>query len=151
MLDNRTAKSFLSRIQACFSKTIFISLNTLQWMGSNLIAKGCLRFLHLLFHGGYLLKQATTKINVAVDSLPQFQCCKLNYPDASPQHAGTIHIGSERYTTIQSIFNLHCSTKNQKLYFFSPKCLFDLDYRVRAFFFFGDAPFDFSWPLSITI
>ncbi|KAK4262173.1 hypothetical protein QN277_027759 [Acacia crassicarpa] len=38
---------------------------------------------------------ATTKINVAVDSLPQFQCCKLNYPDAGPQHAGTIHIGSE--------------------------------------------------------
>ncbi|KAJ8770654.1 hypothetical protein K2173_021301 [Erythroxylum novogranatense] len=38
---------------------------------------------------------ATTKINLAVDKLPQFQCCKLNYPDAGPQHMGTIHIGSE--------------------------------------------------------
>ncbi|XP_054825057.1 uncharacterized protein LOC129322728 isoform X2 [Prosopis cineraria] len=38
---------------------------------------------------------ATTKINVAVDRLPQFQCCKINYPDAGPQHSGTIHIGSE--------------------------------------------------------
>ncbi|KAL9378525.1 hypothetical protein Peur_029860 [Populus x canadensis] len=38
---------------------------------------------------------ATTKINLAVDKLPQFQCCKLNQPDAGPQHVGTIHIGSE--------------------------------------------------------
>ncbi|KAL9341080.1 hypothetical protein Peur_067299 [Populus x canadensis] len=38
---------------------------------------------------------ATTKINLAVDKLPQFQCCKLNHPDAGPQHMGTIHIGSE--------------------------------------------------------
>ncbi|KAG6767936.1 hypothetical protein D5086_014627 [Populus alba] len=38
---------------------------------------------------------ATTKINLAVDKLPQFQCCKLNHPDAGPQHVGTIHIGSE--------------------------------------------------------
>lgn len=28
--------------------------------------------------------QATTKINLAVDKLPQFQCCKLNHPDAGP-------------------------------------------------------------------
>ncbi|WCJ24909.1 Pyridine nucleotide-disulfide oxidoreductase domain-containing protein 2 [Euphorbia peplus] len=38
---------------------------------------------------------ASTKINIAVDKLPQFTCCKLNHPDAGPQHMGTIHIGSE--------------------------------------------------------
>ncbi|KAG1368501.1 pyridine nucleotide-disulfide oxidoreductase domain-containing protein 2 [Cocos nucifera] len=37
----------------------------------------------------------TTKINLAVDKLPQFQCCKPNPPQAGPQHIGTIHIGSE--------------------------------------------------------
>ena len=42
------------------------------------------------------MEQATTKINLAVDTLPQFHCCKLSHPDAGPQHVGTIHIGSER-------------------------------------------------------
>ncbi|KAJ6740087.1 PHYTOENE DEHYDROGENASE [Salix purpurea] len=45
---------------------------------------------------------ATTKINLAVDKLPQFQCCKLNHPDAGPQHVGTIHIGSESMEEIDS-------------------------------------------------
>ncbi|CAK7339569.1 unnamed protein product [Dovyalis caffra] len=45
---------------------------------------------------------ATTKINLAVDKLPQFQCCKLNHPDAGPQHMGTIHIGSESMEEIDS-------------------------------------------------
>lgn len=76
-----------------------------EW-SSSYIAKGCLRFLLLLFHGEYLLKQATTKINVAVDRLPQFQCCKLNFPDAGPQHTGTIHIGSERYINIEFDINV---------------------------------------------
>ncbi|XP_066324979.1 uncharacterized protein [Miscanthus floridulus] len=38
---------------------------------------------------------ATTKINVAVDRLPQFQCCKDSNPEGGPEHMGTIHIGSE--------------------------------------------------------
>ncbi|XP_062010843.1 uncharacterized protein LOC133727254 [Rosa rugosa] len=38
---------------------------------------------------------ATTKINIAVDQLPQFKSCKLSHPHAGPQHMGTIHIGSE--------------------------------------------------------
>lgn len=37
---------------------------------------------------------ATTKINVAVDRLPQFQCCNTNL-EGGPEHMGTIHIGSE--------------------------------------------------------
>ncbi|KAK6125533.1 hypothetical protein DH2020_040724 [Rehmannia glutinosa] len=41
---------------------------------------------------------ATTKINLAVDKLPQFQCCKLNGSGAGPQHMGTIHIGSESHS-----------------------------------------------------
>lgn len=47
----------------------------------------------------YLLEQATTKINVAVDKLPKFKCCKLGDPSSGPQHVGTIHIGSERFAT----------------------------------------------------
>ncbi|KAL1536330.1 pyridine nucleotide-disulfide oxidoreductase domain-containing protein 2 [Salvia divinorum] len=45
---------------------------------------------------------ATTKINLAVEKLPQFHCCKLNSPDAGPQHMGTIHIGAERMEEIES-------------------------------------------------
>ncbi|XP_077233340.1 FAD/NAD(P)-binding oxidoreductase family protein isoform X2 [Tasmannia lanceolata] len=37
----------------------------------------------------------TTKINLAVDRLPQFQCCKPTLLEAGPQHMGTIHIGAE--------------------------------------------------------
>lgn len=50
-----------------------------------------------------LLEQGTTKINLAVDKLPQFSCCKLSHPDPGPQHAGTIHIGSERYAIISGL------------------------------------------------
>lgn len=38
---------------------------------------------------------ATTKINLAIDRLPQFKSCNLSHPDAGPQHTGSIHIGSE--------------------------------------------------------
>lgn len=38
---------------------------------------------------------ATTKINVAVDKLPQFYCCATDTDGPGPQHIGTIHIGSE--------------------------------------------------------
>ncbi|KAJ7953004.1 pyridine nucleotide-disulfide oxidoreductase domain-containing protein 2 [Quillaja saponaria] len=44
----------------------------------------------------------TTKINVAVDKLPEFQCCKLSHPNSGPQHVGTIHIGSESMEEIDS-------------------------------------------------
>ncbi|KAI3768015.1 hypothetical protein L2E82_18446 [Cichorium intybus] len=44
-------------------------------------------------HSDY--SSATTKINLAVDKLPQFKSCNLGYPEAGPQHMGTIHIGSE--------------------------------------------------------
>ncbi|KAB1214575.1 Pyridine nucleotide-disulfide oxidoreductase domain-containing protein 2 [Morella rubra] len=44
----------------------------------------------------------TTKINLAVDQLPEFKCCKLGHPDAGPQHVGTIHIGSESMEEIHS-------------------------------------------------
>lgn len=64
----------------------------------------------LIFNQSYLitmwfhsLKQATTKINIAVDKLPQFQCCKMSHPDAGPQHMGTIHIGSEKYPFISML------------------------------------------------
>ncbi|XP_021714517.1 pyridine nucleotide-disulfide oxidoreductase domain-containing protein 2-like [Chenopodium quinoa] len=46
----------------------------------------------------------TTKINLAVDKLPQFDCCnsKMSHLDAGPQHVGTIHIGSESMEEIHS-------------------------------------------------
>ncbi|XP_045831934.1 pyridine nucleotide-disulfide oxidoreductase domain-containing protein 2 [Trifolium pratense] len=51
-------------------------------------------------HSDY--SSATTKINVAVDKLPQFQCCKLDHSQAGPEHVGTIHIGSESMDEIHS-------------------------------------------------
>ncbi|XP_044470204.1 pyridine nucleotide-disulfide oxidoreductase domain-containing protein 2 [Mangifera indica] len=51
-------------------------------------------------HSDY--SSGTTKINLAVDKLPQFSCCKLSHPDPGPQHAGTIHIGSESMEEIHS-------------------------------------------------
>ncbi|GJM95071.1 hypothetical protein PR202_ga11767 [Eleusine coracana subsp. coracana] len=47
---------------------------------------------------------ATTKINVAVDRLPQFQCCKGINPEGGPEHMGTIHIGSESMEEIDIAF-----------------------------------------------
>lgn len=44
---------------------------------------------------------ATTKINVAVDRLPQFHCCKDINPEGGPEHMGTIHIGSESMEEIE--------------------------------------------------
>lgn len=57
-------------------------------------------FLRAIKYSDY--SSATTKINVAVDRLPQFNCCKLSHPDAGPQHVGTIHIGSESMEEIHS-------------------------------------------------
>lgn len=45
----------------------------------------------------HLSKQGTTKINLAVDKLPDFHCCKSV---DELQYTGTIHIGSERYVAI---------------------------------------------------
>nr|GEX53754.1 pyridine nucleotide-disulfide oxidoreductase domain-containing protein 2 [Tanacetum cinerariifolium] len=53
-----------------------------------------------LKHSDY--SSATTKINIAVDKLPQFKCCDTGYPEAGPQHMGTIHIGSESIEEIDS-------------------------------------------------
>ncbi|KAB1214574.1 Pyridine nucleotide-disulfide oxidoreductase domain-containing protein 2 [Morella rubra] len=44
----------------------------------------------------------TTKVNVAVDKLPQFQSCKLNHQEVGPHHTATIHIGSESMEDIGS-------------------------------------------------
>ncbi|XP_050291408.1 uncharacterized protein LOC126732535 isoform X3 [Quercus robur] len=57
-------------------------------------------FLRAIKYSDY--SSATTKINLAVDKLPQFQCCKIGHPDAGPQHVGTIHIGSESMEEIHS-------------------------------------------------
>ncbi|MED6170465.1 hypothetical protein PIB30_031240 [Stylosanthes scabra] len=57
-------------------------------------------FVRAIKHSDY--SSATTKINVAVDKLPQFECCKLNHPHAGPQHFGSIHIGSESMEEIHS-------------------------------------------------
>ncbi|KAK7346432.1 hypothetical protein VNO80_20951 [Phaseolus coccineus] len=57
-------------------------------------------FVRAIKHSDY--SSATTKINVAVDKLPEFRCCKLDHPHAGPQHVGTIHIGSESMEEIHS-------------------------------------------------
>ncbi|KZV19023.1 pyridine nucleotide-disulfide oxidoreductase domain-containing protein 2 [Dorcoceras hygrometricum] len=57
-------------------------------------------FLRAIKNSDY--SSATTKINVAVDRLPQFKCCKISSPDSGPQHMGTIHIVSESMHEINS-------------------------------------------------
>ncbi|PWA81790.1 FAD/NAD(P)-binding oxidoreductase family protein [Artemisia annua] len=57
-------------------------------------------FSRAIKHSDY--SSATTKINIAVDKLPQFKCCDIGYPEAGPQHMGTIHIGSESIEEIDS-------------------------------------------------
>ncbi|XP_026449648.1 pyridine nucleotide-disulfide oxidoreductase domain-containing protein 2-like [Papaver somniferum] len=44
----------------------------------------------------------TTKINLAVDRLPQFKCCNPCGSEAGPEHMGTIHIGAESMEEIDA-------------------------------------------------
>ncbi|OMO56901.1 hypothetical protein CCACVL1_26177 [Corchorus capsularis] len=46
-------------------------------------------------------KSGTTKINVAVDKLPQFDCCRSNNPEVGPHHTATIQIGCESMEGIE--------------------------------------------------
>ncbi|XP_031255050.1 pyridine nucleotide-disulfide oxidoreductase domain-containing protein 2-like [Pistacia vera] len=57
-------------------------------------------FILSIKHSDY--SSGTTKINLAVNKLPQFSCCKLSHSDPGPQHVGTIHIGSESMEEIDS-------------------------------------------------
>ncbi|KAG6577207.1 Pyridine nucleotide-disulfide oxidoreductase domain-containing protein 2, partial [Cucurbita argyrosperma subsp. sororia] len=50
-------------------------------------------FLRAIKHVDY--RSATTKINLAVDKIPHFPCCKLSPAEAEHQLVGTIHIGAE--------------------------------------------------------
>ncbi|KAK6258347.1 hypothetical protein SCA6_012821 [Theobroma cacao] len=70
-------------------------------------------FLRAIKYSDY--NSGTTKINVAVDKLPQFHCCRSNNPEGGPQHTATIHIGSERGLHLimaqlipLPLFLLHC-------------------------------------------
>ncbi|CAN6482036.1 unnamed protein product [Victoria cruziana] len=45
-----------------------------------------------------------TKINLAVDKLPQFHCCSTSLHEAGPQHVGTIHIASESMEAIDRAY-----------------------------------------------
>ncbi|XVE87301.1 hypothetical protein DITRI_Ditri18aG0106300 [Diplodiscus trichospermus] len=57
-------------------------------------------FLRAIKYSDYT--SGTTKINVAVDKLPQFHCCRSNNPEVGPQHTATIHIGFESMGDIAS-------------------------------------------------
>ncbi|KDP24349.1 hypothetical protein JCGZ_25645 [Jatropha curcas] len=61
-------------------------------------------------HSSFVLSNATpsktfrgtTKINVAVDKLPQFQCLKMHHQEVGPHHTATIRIGCESMEKIES-------------------------------------------------
>ncbi|OWM66375.1 hypothetical protein CDL15_Pgr013592 [Punica granatum] len=55
-------------------------------------------FVNAIKHSDY--SSGTTKINVAVDKLPQFSC--LNQPGVGPHHTSTIRIGCESMEAIAS-------------------------------------------------
>ncbi|KAL4023744.1 pyridine nucleotide-disulfide oxidoreductase domain-containing protein 2-like [Cucumis melo var. makuwa] len=57
-------------------------------------------FLRAIKHIDY--RSATTKINLAVEKVPQFPCCKLSPSEARDQLVGTIHIGAESMEEIDS-------------------------------------------------
>ncbi|XP_045789199.1 pyridine nucleotide-disulfide oxidoreductase domain-containing protein 2-like isoform X4 [Trifolium pratense] len=57
-------------------------------------------FLCAIKHSDY--SSGTTKINVAVDKLPQFHCLKTNHAEVGPQHTATVHIGFESMENIIS-------------------------------------------------
>ncbi|XP_022136694.1 pyridine nucleotide-disulfide oxidoreductase domain-containing protein 2 isoform X2 [Momordica charantia] len=57
-------------------------------------------FLRAIKHADY--GSATTKINLAVERIPHFRCCKLSPTEAGHQLVGTIHIGSESMEEIDS-------------------------------------------------
>lgn len=46
----------------------------------------------------------TTKINIAVDRLPQFRSCKPSSSEAGPEHHGTIHVGTESMEEIDRAY-----------------------------------------------
>ncbi|KAJ4714412.1 Pyridine nucleotide-disulfide oxidoreductase domain-containing 2 [Melia azedarach] len=50
-------------------------------------------FLRAIKYSDYY--SGATKINVAIDKLPQFHCCKSSQHEVGPQHTATIHFGSE--------------------------------------------------------
>lgn len=57
-------------------------------------------FLHAIKQSDY--SSGVTKINVAVDELPQFPCCTLGHPTVGPHHMATIRIGVESMEEIES-------------------------------------------------
>ncbi|XP_057738575.1 uncharacterized protein LOC130955671 isoform X2 [Arachis stenosperma] len=64
-------------------------------------------FLRAIKYSDY--SSGTTKINIAVDKLPQFHCCKLNNKEVGPQHTATIHIGCESMEEIRSACQDACN------------------------------------------
>ncbi|CAM6103639.1 unnamed protein product [Calypogeia fissa] len=49
-------------------------------------------------------KSGTTKINVAVDKLPQFSVCPSSGETSGPQHSGTIHLGTDNMEEIDAAY-----------------------------------------------
>lgn len=66
-----------------------------------------MNWFNLTWHFCPSIKQATTKINLAVEKVPHFPC-KFSPSEAGHQLVGTIHIGAERYVkSIPSSCYLH--------------------------------------------
>ncbi|KAK0605871.1 hypothetical protein LWI29_031669 [Acer saccharum] len=57
-------------------------------------------FIHAIKCADY--NSGVTKINVAIDKLPKFHCCKSSHLEVGPQHTATIRIGSESMEEIDS-------------------------------------------------
>ncbi|KAL5754649.1 hypothetical protein ACOSP7_022869 [Xanthoceras sorbifolium] len=57
-------------------------------------------FIHAIKCSDY--NSGVTKINIAIDKLPEFHCCKSSHLEMGPQHTATIHIGSESIEEIGS-------------------------------------------------
>lgn len=61
------------------------------------------------------MRQATTKINLAVEKVPQFPCCNLSPSESRHQLVGTIHIGAERYVRVYHHLVISISFKSEEV------------------------------------
>ncbi|GKU99165.1 hypothetical protein SLEP1_g12049 [Rubroshorea leprosula] len=95
--ETGTAKGVLLADGTRVRSSVVLSNATPYKTFMELVPQGILpdAFLRAIKFSDY--NSGTTKINVAVNKLPQFRCCKSNNPEVGPQHTATIHIGCERY------------------------------------------------------
>lgn len=100
--DSGAAEGVLLADGTMMCSSVVLSNATPYKTFMDLVPHGVLpdEFLHAVKCTDY--SSGTTKINIAVNKLPQFECYKSNNPEVGPQHTATIRIGCESMEEIDS-------------------------------------------------